>query len=216
VSRGAKVPIVRYDPKTGSRILDLMRWDWSPTGPRTSRSGSRQSTRWPRPSTPSRCSEKHFSVAHRSELGAIAPIWAMHAARIDSKSPTVWGAAVSRQSRQTRCRSRRRAAIALRGFYNRQRHLWKDRHQVDVGGAIEHRLVAMTEAERAVEARALSEQLRQALIEARPAQTIKGEASEVENEAPRQRPLARRRDVPTRREVRRRLSRRNPERDLEL
>ncbi len=69
-------------------------------------------------------------------------------------------------------------------LYNRQRHLWKDRQQVDLGGTIEHRLTAMTEAERAAEARAFSEQLRQALIEARRAQaeqrTIEGEATEVE------------------------------------
>jgi hypothetical protein len=42
----------------------------------------------------------------------------------------------------------------------------------------------MTEAERAAEARAFSEQLRQALIEARRAQTIDGEASEVEGDQP--------------------------------
>jgi hypothetical protein len=46
----------------------------------------------------------------------------------------------------------------------------------------------MTEAERAAEARAFSEQLRQVLIEARRAQaeqrTIEGEASEVEGDQP--------------------------------
>ena len=77
---------------------------------------------------------------------------------------------------------------ALRWLQNRQPAKWRDRQQVDVGGTIEHRLTAMTEAERAAEARAFSEQLRQALIEARRAQgeqrTIEGEATEVEEDQP--------------------------------
>jgi hypothetical protein len=68
-------------------------------------------------------------------------------------------------------------------LYNRQRHLWKDRQQVDVGRTIEHRLAAMTPEERAADAIAFSERLRQALIEARRSQaeqrTVEGEVTEV-------------------------------------
>jgi hypothetical protein len=69
---------------------------------------------------------------------------------------------------------------------NRQPAKWRDRQQVDLGGTIEHRLAAMTPEERAADARAFSDRVRQALIEARRAQaeqrTIEGEATEIEED----------------------------------
>jgi hypothetical protein len=64
-------------------------------------------------------------------------------------------------------------------FFSLPRTLWILRRL-----AIEHRIAAMTPEERAADARAFSERVRQALIEARRARderrTIEGEASEVE------------------------------------
>jgi len=63
-------------------------------------------------------------------------------------------------------------------LFNRQGMRWKDRQQVEVGGTIEHRLLAMTPEERTVEAIAFAAKMRQAIAEAR--KTIDGEAKEVE------------------------------------
>ncbi len=72
----------------------------------------------------------------------------------------------------------------FRWLYNRQRHLWKDRQQVDNTLTIEHRIAAMTPEERAADARAFAGRLRQAIAEAKRARaeqrTIEGTATEVE------------------------------------
>jgi hypothetical protein len=75
-------------------------------------------------------------------------------------------------------------AAASLWLRNRQPAKWRDRQQIDVGGTIEHRIAAMTPEERAADARAFADRVRQALIEARRARdeqrTIEGEATQVE------------------------------------
>jgi putative SOS response-associated peptidase YedK len=64
VAPTGSLPIVRFNPKDRQRSLDVMRWAWSPTRPKTSRSVSPTST--PRP----RASRRGRLSARRSSAGA--------------------------------------------------------------------------------------------------------------------------------------------------
>jgi hypothetical protein len=63
------LPVVRYDAKAGERSLDVMRWAWYRSGPRTSKLPFRISTPKPRGLKVSRRSAKHFSG------GAVSCLW---------------------------------------------------------------------------------------------------------------------------------------------